>query len=587
MYDALSLDTRKTISNAIVKHGLEPSYNDDYNWFLKATHNWNQVCNAGMVFGAFAIYEDQPELAQKTIERAIKTIPLAMEDYKPDGAYPEGYGYWGYGTTFNVLFLDAVESIYGTDFGLSKIQGFMETAGFYKNMIGVTGLSYNWGDAGGGYGSLTPAMFWFAQKSQSPSLLWVEKHHLDAADLSRLTRNRVLPATMIWGRNTSLTGIPAPKRKVWVGQGPNPVALMRTSWTDPDAIYLGFKAGSASVNHGHMDIGSFIMESDGVRWAMDFGSQNYESLESKGIQLFGRTQDAQRWTVFRLNNFVHNTLTIDGAHQRVKGYAKIDRFGDSDSFPFAISNITEAYEGQAKSIVRGVGIVDGHYVLVRDEIKAKSSPSTVRWNMLTPAEVTLEDDRAVLTRDGLEEVTTGLPGAPEYEGVAEPRAVGAVCGGLKVWSVYVPNGREVGHPHYRYKLEWLRALRETVAADAAGSRPFAVLGDFHIAPSDEDVWALAAVDGATHVTPDERDALAALREAGLQDVVPRPLKYDRPFTYWDYRMLGFPKNKGMRIDLVYGNPAFAEAVQDSYVDREERKGKGASDHAPVVVDLTL
>jgi hypothetical protein len=185
-----------------------------------------------------------------------------------------------------------------------------------------------------------------------------------------------------------------------VGQGPNPVALMRTSWTDPDAIYLGFKAGSASVNHGHMDIGSFIMESDGVRWAMDFGSQNYESLESKGIQLFGRNQDAQRWTVFRLNNFVHNTLTIDGAHQRVKGYAKIDRFGDSDSFPFAISNITEPYEGQAKSIVRGVGIVDGHYVLVRDEIKAKSSPSTIRWNMLTPAEVTLEDDRAVLTRDG-------------------------------------------------------------------------------------------------------------------------------------------------------------------------------------------
>lgn len=400
MYEELSSDSRKSIRNAIIKHGIEPSYNDDYNAFLKATHNWNQVCNAGMVFGAFAIYEDQPELAQKTIERAIKTISLAMEDYKPDGAYPEGYGYWGYGTTFNVLFLDAVESIYGTDFGLKETEGFMETAGFYKNMTGVTGLSYNWGDAGGGYGSLTPAMFWFAQKKQSPSLLWVEKNHLDPDDLSRLTRNRVLPAAMIWGRNISLNQIPVPERKMWVGQGPNPVALIRTSWTDPDAIYLGFKAGSASVNHGHMDIGSFIMESDGVRWAMDFGSQNYESLESKGIQLFGRTQDAQRWTVFRLNNFVHNTLTIDGAHQRVKGYAKIDRFSDSDSFPFAISNITEAYEGQATSIVRGVGIVDNSYVLVRDEIQAKSSPSTIRWNMLTPAEVSIENDRVVLEKDG-------------------------------------------------------------------------------------------------------------------------------------------------------------------------------------------
>lgn len=201
---------------------------------------------------------------------------------------------------------------------------------------------------------------------------------------------------------------------------------------------------------------------------------------------------------------------------------------------------------------------------------------TGRWNGV-----------AVISRVGLAEVTTGLPGAPEYEGVTEPRAVGAVCGGVKVWSVYVPNGREVGHPHYAYKLRWLAALRQEVAADAAGDRPFAVLGDFNIAPADEDVWDIAEFDGATHVTADEREALAALRGTGLTDVVPRPLKYDRPFTYWDYRMLGFPKNKGMRIDLVYGNAPFAEAVRDAYVDREERKGKGASDHAPVVVDVTL
>jgi exodeoxyribonuclease-3 len=201
---------------------------------------------------------------------------------------------------------------------------------------------------------------------------------------------------------------------------------------------------------------------------------------------------------------------------------------------------------------------------------------TGRWNGV-----------AVLSRVGLKDVSTGLPGAPEYEGATEPRAVGAVCGGVKVWSVYVPNGREVGHPHFAYKLQWLRTLRDTVAEDAAGAAPFAVLGDFNVAPADEDVWDIAEFDGATHVTPEERAALAGLRDAGLRDVVPRPLKYAHPFTYWDYRMLGFPKNKGMRIDLVYGNAAFAGAVQDSYVDREERKGKGASDHAPVVVDLAL
>ena len=194
---------------------------------------------------------------------------------------------------------------------------------------------------------------------------------------------------------------------------------------------------------------------------------------------------------------------------------------------------------------------------------------------------------AVLSRVGISDVVTGLPDAPEYEGSTEPRAVGAVCGGVKVWSVYVPNGREVGHPHFGYKLEWLTALREAVAEDAAAGRPFAVPGDFNVAPADEDVWDIAQFEGATHVTAEERAALAALRGTGLTDVLPRALKYDRPYSYWDYRMLGFPKNKGMRIDLVYANAAFATSVRDAYVDREERKGKGASDHAPVVVDLTL
>jgi exodeoxyribonuclease-3 len=153
--------------------------------------------------------------------------------------------------------------------------------------------------------------------------------------------------------------------------------------------------------------------------------------------------------------------------------------------------------------------------------------------------------------------------------------------------VYVPNGREVDHPHYRYKLEWMAALRDAVRQDAAGERPFAVLGDFNVAPTDEDVYDRAAFEGLTHVTAPERETLAALRETGLQDVVPRPLKYDRPYTFWDYRALAFPKNRGMRIDLTYANKPFADAVTDSYVDREARKGKGTSDHAPVVVDLDL
>ncbi|MEZ0069407.1 exodeoxyribonuclease-3 [Streptacidiphilus sp. MAP12-20] len=208
---------------------------------------------------------------------------------------------------------------------------------------------------------------------------------------------------------------------------------------------------------------------------------------------------------------------------------------------------------------------------------------------------------AILSKIGIDDVVRDLPGQPGYldpataaedsllpaEPEIEARAIAATCGPVRVWSVYVPNGREVDHPHYAYKLRWLSTLRDAVVADAAGPRPFAVLGDFNVAPVDADVWDINKFQGATHVTDAERAALADLRETGLSDVYPRALKYDVPFTFWDYRALGFPKNQGMRIDLAYGNKPFFAAVSDAYVDREARKGKGTSDHAPVVVDLDL
>ena len=190
---------------------------------------------------------------------------------------------------------------------------------------------------------------------------------------------------------------------------------------------------------------------------------------------------------------------------------------------------------------------------------------------------------ALLSREPMTDVVRNLAGQPPFDGVIEPRAIGATVGGLRVWSVYVPNGREVGHGHFEYKLAWLRALRATVEAEQP-SLPYAVVGDFNVAPTDDDVWDITAFAGATHVTPEERAAVSALQEVGLREVVPRSLK-GRPYTYWDYRQLAFQKGMGMRIDLVVANRAFHERVTDAWIDREERKGKGASDHAPVVVEL--
>jgi len=204
-----------------------------------------------------------------------------------------------------------------------------------------------------------------------------------------------------------------------------------------------------------------------------------------------------------------------------------------------------------------------------------ASHSDGRWNGV-----------AVLSRIGLTDVVVGFPGEPGFP-APEARAISATCGGLRVWSVYVPNGRSLDSPHYEYKLAWLAALREAIRDDLRSGSPLVVCGDFNVAPTDADVWDPALFVGSTHVTDAERRALAALRELGLHDVVPTPMKGPHPFTYWDYRAGMFHQNKGMRIDLVYATEPVAAGVRSAYVDREARKGKGPSDHAPIVVDTDL
>lgn len=211
---------------------------------------------------------------------------------------------------------------------------------------------------------------------------------------------------------------------------------------------------------------------------------------------------------------------------------------------------------------------------------------------------------AVLSRVGIEDVSHGFPGEPSYAGEAgvegedeqmelsepvllapEARALGATCGGVRVWSLYAPNGRTPESAHYTYKLAWFAALRDALTEELAAGTPLVACGDYNVAPTDEDVWDPALFADSTHVTPPERQALADLRALGLHDVVPTITKGPHPYTYWDYRAGAFHKNMGMRIDLFYASESVAGRVASAYVDREARKGKGPSDHAPVVVDL--
>ncbi|MDY5585683.1 MAG: exodeoxyribonuclease III [Arcanobacterium sp.] len=205
---------------------------------------------------------------------------------------------------------------------------------------------------------------------------------------------------------------------------------------------------------------------------------------------------------------------------------------------------------------------------------------------------------ALISRVGLTEVRTEFPGQPGFQkgepepgglfidnGVPEPRAIGANCDGVEIWSLYVPNGRAVNDPHYHYKLEFLTRLnqfaQEKLAADA--SAKFAFLADWNVIPTDDDVWDPSAMDEGLYLTQPERDAFFAFANSGLVEL---SRQFADNYTFWDYQQLRFPKNQGMRIDYLYASPALAQLAVAGEIDRDERKGKGASDHVPVIIEFS-
>ena len=192
---------------------------------------------------------------------------------------------------------------------------------------------------------------------------------------------------------------------------------------------------------------------------------------------------------------------------------------------------------------------------------------------------------AILSRVGLEGVSRGFAGEPGFP-ERERRAIGATCAGLRIWSIYAPNGRTLDSPHYAYKLAWLQALRTAVRGELTLSRALALCGDFNVAPTDADVWDPEAFVGSTHVSDAERQAITGLLDLGLTDLQPRALK-GAPFTYWDYRAGMFHRGCGMRIDLMLLDDSLTAGVGDVYIDRDARKGSKPSDHAPVLAEIRV
>ena len=393
--DDLPKATVKQAKNALIEKGINPSYNPDGNTgWVTGTNNWNQVCHGGMIAASIAVAEQDPELAARTISRALDGMPHALVEYSPDGVYPEGSTYWSYGTSFSVLTSSMLETAFGTDFGLAEYPAFLESATFRKLSIAPSGWYYNFADCGdqrSQNGDVTLA--WFAVKTGNAAYFEKERFLQPPQEMGKLDRHA--GAGLVW-----LSQFEAKKESrlplAWKGEGANPIVVFRDTTRQ---YYFGGKGGRGTVNHGNMDAGSFVFELDGVRWVIDPGNQDYNELEQTGFNLWGRCQDCERWTLLTKNNYGHSTLTVNDALHVVDGFGSIADFKDGDQ-PEATIDLSEVFGGKLASATRRFVKENDHALLIEDRFARSDSTQSITWQLMTTAEVEITEDGAMLTQDG-------------------------------------------------------------------------------------------------------------------------------------------------------------------------------------------
>ena len=381
---------RQTLREAIVQLGLQPGlqvYNRDRGWHT-GHNNWNQVCNGGLVLGALAVAEDEPDLAGQIVYHAVKSVPLAMAEYRPDGAGTEGVTYWSYGSRYNVLMMEALETALGTDFGLADVDGFAQSGDYHLYLSGADRVSFNFADCGVSRMS-TPQHTWMGRRYGIPRYSWFRTGEL--ADAKRIGG----VFDLLWyddsGRTFDPATIPLDKHFRHAE-----TASMRSSWADPRALVLAVQAGDTSNlgNHRHLDLGSFILEADGVRWAIDSGTEG-ETYQS-------HRHHNPRWHYYRIRAEGHNTLVFNPGHgpdQDPKGVAKIVEFQSRPAEAKAVIDLTPAYAEHAQQVTRSFAMLDRKAVLITDQVAA-NRPNDLWWFMHTTAEVKTDGSEAVLTQDG-------------------------------------------------------------------------------------------------------------------------------------------------------------------------------------------
>ena len=407
LYDALPEDLRTSLMESIRDKALitsetggagNPAYN--LRW-MDMTNNWSQICHGSLAIGAIAVHESDPELCDRIIARSQTKIRIPMEaEYVPDGAYSQGIGYWGYGTMLNVMFLDAMEANFGPESvaALKAVPGFMQTGKYFSELLTNTQQSFSFSDNSTSDNLPEHCIFWFYKQTGDPTLLYHQQALLDRwtedPSFVRGSYARHDPLMLVWGAGTGerpcadFSTARQPEELFYIVRGLNPICTMRSGWTRDD-IWLGFKAGNPSCAHGHMDVGEFMLEWGGIRWAEDLGSDSYGAFaELKKGSLFNMKPDALRWNeLLRYNNFSHNTLTIGGAFQNLETKAEFTDFSTDPENMFAVADLDKTYAGALESARRRVSLFGGTQIVVEDTLTARSfNDAAVVWNMTTRAE---------------------------------------------------------------------------------------------------------------------------------------------------------------------------------------------------------
>ncbi len=382
--------------SSLIEKGIKPSFNETGRrmFWINSSNNWNAVCHGGMIAASLAIAEKDPELAAKTISRALEKLPNSLKEYGPDGVYPEGPSYWGYGTSYSVLASEMLSTALGSDFGISKSPGFMESANFRLLATAPSGEYFNFADSDGRKGgSGSVLLTWFA--AQTGDEIYLDKPFLEAP----VKAGRLAGPGLVWLSQFT----PAGTGKLpleWHGKGRNPVAFF-TGGDDAGQFYLAVKGGSANISHGNMDAGTFIFELNGVRWVIDPGNQPYYPLNKIGFNLSGHCQDCPRWTLMTKRNTAHSTITVNDARFIVNAHAPITDFKKGES-PEVSIDMTEIFGGNLTSLQRKFVKESNKSFIIEDQFEINDSTRTITWAIMTVAHVTPVNNGAVLKQDGKE-----------------------------------------------------------------------------------------------------------------------------------------------------------------------------------------